>query len=124
MSKRRHEIARIWMRHVRDESTFYRDRRGYYPLCRAGYQREGCRIYPDWNIRYEYKTLSVRGGGQSMYWCDVCLPEKYRVVADSMLRGKEKNRTIKGEELEQIDTPRASRKEPLGTDHVPYEQLL
>ena len=98
---RRHEIADITLRHVREEAIFRRGRGYYYPSCR-GNRREDCRLRPEWNVRYSYKSLSVRGGGQSMYWCAVCLPDRYRKVADSMLRGNEKARILRDTSLESV----------------------
>ena len=94
--ERRHEIASITLRYVKEAYYFGRSRHVYYPSCRRATKREDCRFSSIWNVRYDYKTHSVRGGGQSMYWCDVCLPEKYRRVADSMLRGMETSRVLTG----------------------------
>lgn len=98
---RRHEIARITLRDVREVARFRQSRHDYFPSCR-GNRRDECRFYPHWNVRYSYKSLSVRGGGQSMYWCDVCLPARYRTVADSMLRGHENYRILSGAILREI----------------------
>ena len=122
MSKRRHEVANIVLRHVRDEVHFWRERNHYYPLCR-GKKHEGIG-WPHWNVRYRYKTHSVRGGGVSLYWCNVCLPDKYRKVADSMIRGKETARIIKGKALEEIEPPKRAARKPGGADKVPYGNLL
>ena len=101
MSARRHEIERITLRYVRDEARRHYDRTGdHLPWCR-GKKHEGIG-WPHWNVHYRYKTHSVRGGGVSFWWCDVCLPDKYRVVANSMLRGKETLRIIKGKALEEV----------------------
>ncbi len=122
MSKqRRHEIARIFIRNVRNVARWRQERRDYYPSCR-GNRRKDCRIYPDWNVRYEYKSLSVRGGGQSMYWCDVCLPARYRTVADSMLRGDEDYRIIAGTALKVVAGPSPSRTDE--ANYIPWRSLL
>lgn len=80
-------------------------------------------LYSVWNVRYDYKSLSVRGGGQSMYWCNVCLPERYRTVADSMLRGKETTRILQGKTLETAAL-RPIHKEPAGADRIPWRSML
>lgn len=107
---RRHPaIRRVVIRDVREEARFWRDRHEHYPPCRGkkheGTTRSGAPatvFWPDWNVRFEYVTTVSRGGGQSMYWCDVCLPQKYRRLADAMLRGREKVRLIRGEALEEV----------------------
>lgn len=115
MSERRHEIAQIELRFVRDTALSRRDRGGYHPWCR-GTKHEGLG-WPWWNVRFSYKTLSVRAANQSFYWCDVCLPDRYRTVADSMLRGKEHRHVLTGKALEKI-VPRAP---PQGADgHRPH----
>lgn len=123
MSKqRRHEIARITLRYVRLEAINRRGRRDdYYPACR-GNRHEDCDFYPAWNVRYEYKSLSVRGGGQSMYWCDVCLPERYRTVADSMLRGHENYRLLGGVALKAVLGPPPQ--DTRGSSRIPWRSLL
>lgn len=119
MSEPRHEIARIVIRHVRQEARFWRERNNYYPSCRG---KKHTRVLPRpvWNIRFSYVA---GGGGQSHYWCDECLPARYRTVADSMLRGKEKTRVLQGEALKEV-APRPRRKEPVGVDRIPWRQLL
>ncbi len=122
MSKqRRHNIASIIIRWVRFECVNRRTRGDYYPACR-GNRREECRFYPAWNVRYRYESLSVRGGGQSMYWCDVCLPARYRTVADSMLRGGEDYRILKGEALKAVAGSPSSR--PDEANYIPWRSLL
>lgn len=121
MSEPRHEVAQIELRYVREMARRRRDRHEYFPFCR-GKKHEGLG-WPWWNVRFSYKTLSVRAANQSMYWCDVCLPARYRTVADSMRRGNEKTRIIQGEALKEV-APRPSRKEPVGTDRIPWRQLL
>lgn len=130
MSERRHEIASITLRYVREEALRARDRHNYYPWCRGTMHTEKSRgggratiVYPRWNVRYHYKTDSFRGGYQSFYWCDECLPDKYREVADSMKRGDEMSRIIQGKALEDIIAPRAGRK-PSSADQIPYGDLL
>jgi hypothetical protein len=122
MSKQRHEVAQIELRYVRDTARRRYDLgSGYSTWCR-GKKHEGIG-WPWWNIRFSYKTHSVRGGGMGMYWCDVCLPARYRTVADSMLRGGEQHRVLRGKALERV-TPRPRRKEPVGIDRIPWRQLL
>ncbi len=131
MSERRHEIANITLRYVRDEAWRARDRKDYYPWCRGkkhtGESRGGGNatvVYPHWNVRYHYKTHSVRGGNQSFYWCDECLPDKYRKVADSMMRGGTTARIIQGKALEKIVAPERARRAASGGDRVPFGDLL
>lgn len=101
------DIARIRLCDVWDEGFRHRQTFGYYPYCRAPH----CWVSPHWNVRFEYKNVRSRGGGQSMHWCNEHLPEKYRQVADSMRRGQELHRVIKGEALEKV-TPRSARTPP------------
>lgn len=117
---RRREIKRIELRHVRREIHFRRERTGYAPSCRG--RRKDCRIYPDWNLRYTYVGIAVRGGAQSLYWCDTCLPRKYRLVADSMLRGDEQRRVLEGDAQVAVPPPEPASKEPGST--IPWRQLL
>lgn len=101
-----HEIATITLRHVTEEALARREKgRDYLPWCRG--TKHGHDIgYPDWNVRFSYKTHSVRGGGVSFWWCDKCLPSKYTKVALSMLRGKETTRIIKGKALAAVVAPK------------------
>lgn len=117
------EIERIVIRYVKEESFFWRSRNDYYPSCRR-HDHTGS-IAAVWNIRYYYKSIVSRGGGQSFYWCDLHLPDKYRTVADSMIRGKEKARVLQGEKLEGVAPHRRPRRtEPVGVDRVPWKSLL
>ncbi len=118
---RRHEIARITIRYVQEEAILRRMRDGYYPYCR-GNRRKECRQWPVWNIRYAYSSLSVRGGGQSMHWCDVCLPARYRKVASSMIRGHEKSRILLGTALRAVAGPSPARKAT--GYHIAWRSLL
>ncbi len=117
-----HEIASITLRDVHEESrqrqTLGQD---LMPFCR-GTKHTGIG-WPDWNVRFRYKSHSVRGGGMSFWWCNVCLPSKYTKVALSMRRGKEMTRIIKGKALAEVVDPKRSRR-PGGADYVPYGQLL
>ena len=116
-----HEIASITLRNVRLEAQGRADRgQGFLPFCR-GTKHEGIG-WPDWNVRFRYKTHSVRGGGVSFYWCDKCLPSKYVKVAASMLRGDEKTRRIVGKALTAVVDPKRSRR-PGGADYVPYSRV-
>jgi hypothetical protein len=121
MSESRHEVTQITIRFVREMARRRADRHEYMPWCR-GKKHEGVG-WPWWNIRFSYKTHSVRGGGVSLYWCNVCLPARYRTAADSMIRGNEKHRILQGDALTQV-APRPHRKEPIGLDRIPWKQLL
>jgi hypothetical protein len=111
MSEQRHEVARITIAFVHETARLRHDRGlDYMPWCR-GKKHKGVG-WPWWNIRFSYKTLSVRAANQSFYWCDVCLPARYRTVADSMIRGSEKARVLQGEALENV----ARRAAPQGAD--------
>ncbi len=118
-----HEIASIVLRDMHEES---RDRRmkgrDYLPWCR-GTKHGNDMGWADWNVRFRYKTHSVRGGGVSFWWCDKCLPDKYTKVALSMRRGKETTRIIKGKALEAVVAPKRLRR-PGSADYVPYGRLL
>ena len=117
-----HEVPSITIRYVRDEARQRHDWSDHYlPWCR-GNKHEGIG-WPDWNVLFRYKTHSVRGGGMSFWWCDKCLPNKYRKVIDSMKRGDETTRIIQGEAMEEIAPPRVRRK-PSGADFIPYGELL
>ncbi len=123
MSARRHKVARIVLRYVRDEARRRYDWSGdHLPFCR-GKKHEGIG-WPHWNVRYRYETHSVRGGGVSLYWCDVCLPDKYRKVADSMKHGGTTVRILKGKALEEIEPPKRTPRKPSGSDRIPYGDLL
>ncbi len=115
-----HEIASITLRDVMQEARSRSNR--IMPFCRG--TKHGDAIgWPHWNVRFRYKTHSVRGGGVSFYWCGQCLPSKYTKVALSMRRGKEMTRIIKGKALEEVVDPKRSRR-PGGADYVPYGRLL
>ncbi len=118
-----HEIANITLRDVRLEAQGRSDRgKDFLPFCRG--TKHGDAIgWPHWNVRFRYKTHSVRGGGVSFWWCDKCLPDKYMKVALAMRRGNEKTRIIKGKALETVVNPKRSRR-PGGADYVPYSRLL
>ncbi len=120
-TSRRHEIARITIRYVQEEAILRRMRDGHYPYCR-GNRRKECRQWPVWNVRYAYDTISVRGSGQSMYWCDICLPARYRIVAGSMIRGKEKSRILVGAALRAVAEASPTTGAFLGT--IPWRSLL
>ncbi len=117
-----HEIASITLRDVHEASRQRMTRgRELMPFCRGA--KHGNAIgWPDWNVRFRYKTHSVRGGGMSFWWCNRCLPNKYTKVALSMKRGREKTRIIVGEALEEVVDPKRSRR-PGGADYVPYSKL-
>lgn len=124
-------IVRIELRHVREEARFWHDRREHYPLCR-GKKHEGTTrsgqpatiFWPDWNVRFYYKSIVSKGGGQSFYWCDICLPSRYRTVADSMRRGGEKGRVIQGEALAEVGVAPRPRNEPIVLHGIPWRRLL
>ena len=105
-----HEIASITLRDVHEESRNRSIRgRGLLPWCR-GIKHKREIGWPDWNVRFRYKTHSVRGGGVYFWWCNKCLPHKYTKVALSMRRGKETIRIIKGTALEAIVDPKRLRR--------------
>ena len=108
-----HEIFSITLRDVREESRNRSIRgRDLMPFCRGTKhgQEMGEIGWPDWNVRFRYKTHSVRGGGVSFWWCNKCLPHKYTKVALSMRRGKETIRIILGTALEAIVDPKRLRR--------------
>lgn len=117
-----HEIASITLRDVHEASR-QRQTLGQnlMPFCRG--TKHGKNIgWPDWNVRFRYKTHSVRGGGVSFWWCNLCLPRKYTKVALSMKRGKETTRIITGNALEDVVDPKRSRR-PGGADYVLYSSV-
>ncbi len=118
-----HEIANITLRDVHEESRDRIARGGdYMPFCRG--TKHGTNMgWPDWNVRFRYKTHSGRSGGVSFWWCNLCLPKKYTKVALAMRRGKETTRIIKGEALKAVADPKRSRR-PGGADYVPYSRLM
>lgn len=118
-----HEIASVTLRDVRLEAQRRRDRgRDLLPFCR-GTKHSREIGWPDWNVRFRYKTHSVRGGGVSFWWCSKCLPTKYTKVALSMRRSGSTARIIQGEALKEVVAHKRLRR-PSGADHVPYSDLL
>lgn len=112
-----HQIARIVVRNVRRSAIFNAQRNQYFPSCRK------CGCLPIWNIQYEYATVVRRGVRRSLYWCETCLPEKYREVAESMTRGKEESRVLQGETAADFATPGPPRPPEPGS-RIPWRQLL
>lgn len=94
MSRRIHEVAFVWLSNVTDAWFYARERGDYYPMCRgkkrhrggcdAQGRREGTWAPPKWNLRWHYKSHSVRGQGTSHHYCDACLPDKWRRAARSL----------------------------------------
>ena len=105
-----HKIASITLRDVHEESRNRQlNGRDLLPWCR-GMKHGNDMSWADWNVRFRYKTHSIRGGGVSFWWCSKCLPHKYTKVALSMRRGKETIRIIKGTALEAIVDPKRLRR--------------
>lgn len=73
-------------------------RRFYYPACRGKKHGVGWAT-PVWNIRWDYVGVIQRGMSQSLYWCETCLPKKYRRIAADMRRGEKTWHRIEGEAL-------------------------
>lgn len=114
-------LARIIINHIRDTVRACYARGGSYPACRGASKHAA---WPHWYIQYSYQRRT-RNGGQGFYWCDDCLPAKYREVADSMLRGGETRRVLEGATAEDLRTAPpapAARREAGST--IPWRSLL
>lgn len=98
----------ITFRYVLDEAA-----RGlpWYPACRGKKHGVGWAT-PVWNIRWDYAGVIQRGMSQSLYWCETCLPEKYRPTAADMRRGEETGRRIEGEALMEFGVSKYGYLEP------------
>lgn len=86
MSRRIHEVAYVWLSDVTTAWFYARERGDYYPMCRGRRHRGPNAGWapPVWNLRWHYRSHSVRGQATSQYWCDACLPAKYRQAARQM----------------------------------------
>ncbi len=100
------ETVRVTIRDVQAEAEFWLERGSAFPRCRNKHETT-LASRPWWNVRTD--TARTPGGphrhGGSNYWCNEHLPERYRKVADSMLRGGEKNRVLQGARLLEVATP-------------------
>lgn len=67
-----------WLCSIAGEWQAYEDRGKYYPACRGRKHTTGW-ARPRWNVRF------IRS---SMYWCNDCLPRKYRAAADTVALGQ------------------------------------
>lgn len=95
--------VRVAIRNVHAEAKFWLERGSKYPHCRNKHDTI-LASRPWWNVFTDATRTAggpVRHGG-SNYWCNEHLPERYRRVADSMLRGGEKVRVIRGEQLAEV----------------------
>lgn len=112
-------VSRIVINHIRDTVRACYARGGSYPACRGASKHAA---WPHWNVQYAYRLSNSR---QSFYWCDECLPAKYRQVADSMLRGGETRRVLEGATAEDFrTTPQVSATRHETGSTIPWRRLL
>lgn len=77
-------------------------KRGWHPKCR-GKNHSGKWAHPNWHVRWEYKGVIQRAvSHQSLYWCDDCLPMKYRYAAEALRRSGASWHRYKGKQLQQF----------------------
>ncbi len=98
--------VRVAIRNVHAQAKFWLERGSKYPSCRNKHNTI-LESRPWWNVRTD-RTLTEGGPqkhGGSNYWCNAHLPARYRKVADSMLRGGEKTRVLRGNHLKEVAEP-------------------
>lgn len=106
--------VRVAIRNVHAEAKFWLERGSKYPHCRNKHDTI-LESRPWWNVRTDI-SRSARNDlpqhGGSNYWCNEHLPERYRKVADSMLRSGEKNRVLRGARLQEVELAEPPKKRP------------
>lgn len=97
------ETVRVAIRNVHAEAKFWLERGSKYPRCRNKHDSI-LASRPWWNVRTDnaHALGGIHRHGGSHYWCNEHLPARYRKVADSMLRGGEKVRVLRGEQLKEV----------------------